>query len=185
MNRLALTLPVLCLGLVAPQVMARPVLQPTTEQAQAVLDRLVQEPLRYEGESMVAPDFRQASGYTGRQPTHVLMGYRVEGARLSGEFVVLDADNRPLQAAPLTGQIAQQGSENVGYRVAGHPAGPMPCTIDIVLPKPLHLDGQCAPAMISGAYAERVKASPLMFIIPGLGASETTSGQYMMKPWRG
>lgn len=185
MNRLALTLPVLCLGLTVPQGMARPVLQPTTEQAQAALDRLAQEPLRYEGESMVAPGFRQAPGYTGRQPTHVLMGYRVEGTRISGEFVVLDADNRPLQAAPLTGQIAQDGPESVSSRVMGHPAGPKSCTIDIALPKPLHLDGQCAPSMVSGAYAERVKPSPLMFIIPGLGASETTSGQYMMKPWRG
>lgn len=188
MKRLALSLPIMCITLAAQPVMAGEAgraLQPTTQQAQQMLDRLAQEPLKYEGDSATAPGFRQAPGYTGRQPTRILVGYHIEGNRLQGEFVALDADNRPLQAAPLTGALTAQDVTQAHYQPASGFSGPVPCTIDIALPKPLHLDGQCASAMISGAYAEKVNPSPLVFILPGLAASEARSGQYMMQPWRG
>lgn len=190
MNRLAFLSPILCLVLGASPVIARPVAQFTATQAQSILDRLAQEPLRYEGASGFPLGFRQMPGYEGRQPTRVLIGYHVEGTKISGEFIALDADNHPLQAASLSGQMqsgepaAPTGEPN-GYRLAGRPAGPVPCAMDIALATPLHLDGQCAPSMISGAYAEAVEPSPLMAIIPGLGATGSASGQYMMRPWRG
>ncbi|RUT27528.1 hypothetical protein C0V97_00115 [Asaia sp. W19] len=175
MNRLVLSLSLLSFTCVASQALARPASQPDTQQAQAVLDRLAREPLRYEGGSAFPLGFRQAPGYAGRQPTRVLIGYHLEGATLRGEFIALDADNRPLQAAPLSGKLTQ----------APQGPGPVSCQIDIALPTPLRLEGQCAPNLISGAYAEHVPASPLLFLIPGLAETGATTGQYMMKPWRG
>ncbi|GBQ90294.1 hypothetical protein [Asaia krungthepensis] len=175
MNRLALSLSLVAFSSIAPQVLARPVVQSDAPPAQVILDRLVQEPLRFEGGSSFPLGFRQAPGYEGKQPTRVLIGYHMEGSALRGEFVALDADNRALQAAPLSGLLTpvSQG------------AGAAPCHIDIALQTPLQLEGHCAPDLISGAYVERVPASPLLFLIPGLDETGATTGQYMMKPWRG
>ncbi|GBR12614.1 hypothetical protein [Asaia spathodeae] len=175
MNRFALSVSLLALASIAPQALAGPVTQPTTQQAQAMLDKLVQEPLKFEGASDFPLGFRQAPGYQGRQPTRVLIGYHLDGLQITGEFVALDAENRPLQAAPLTGHLleASRGETAVA------------CRVDIALPSTLHLSGMCGPALISGAYSEKVKAQPLMFLLPGLGEGANSSGEYLMKPWRG
>jgi len=139
-----------------------------------MLDRLVQEPLEFEGASDFPLSFRQPAGYQGRQPTHVLIGYHLDGLKIAGEFVALDAENRPLQAAPLTGRLLESDRADTA----------VPCYVDIALPATLHLSGICGPALISGAYSETVKAQPLLFLLPGLGEGEKSSGEYMMKPWR-
>lgn len=175
MNRFALSVSLLALASMAPQALAGPATQPTTQQVQAMLDKLAQEPLKFEGASDFPLGFRQAPGYQGRQPTRVLIGYHLDGLQIAGEFVALDADNRPLQAAPLTGHLLESNRSDSA----------VPCRVDIALPSTLHLSGMCGSAQISGAYSEKVKAQPLMFLLPGLGGGENSSGEYMMKPWRG
>ncbi|WP_336947011.1 hypothetical protein [Asaia sp. HN010] len=174
MNRFALSVSLLALASIAPKALAGPVVQPSTQEAQAMLDKLAQEPLKFEGASDFPLGFRQAPGYQGRQPTRVLIGYHLDGLKIDGEFVALDAENRPLQAAPLTGHLLESNRADSA----------VPCRVDIALPSTLHLSGMCGPALISGAYSEKVKAQPLMFLLPGLGDGENSSGEYMMKPWR-
>lgn len=175
MNRFALSFSLLAFASVVSRAQAAPVFHPTTHEAQQVLDRLVKEPLKFEGASGLPLGFRQASGYQGRQPTRVLIGYHLNGKQISGEFVALDAENRPLQAASLSGRLLDSG------RVEG----PVSCQVDIDLPSTLHLSGLCGPAQISGAYTEQTPEAPLVFLLPGLGESEGAAGEYRMMSWRG
>lgn len=63
MNRFALSFSLLAFASIAPQALAGPAPQLTTQQVQAMLDRLAQEPLKFEGASDFPLGFRQAPGY--------------------------------------------------------------------------------------------------------------------------
>ncbi|GBQ12393.1 hypothetical protein [Swaminathania salitolerans] len=149
---------------------------PSASSPQQIVDRLVKEPLRFEGSSVFPVTLGQENGYRGEQPSRVLVGYHLEGARIEGEFVALDRDNRPIGATTLSGRLIEKGSER---------SITVPCRIDVALPHPLHLAGACGAKSLSGHYAQPMPSFPLMFILPGLNGRTETAGDYWLLPWRG
>lgn len=148
---------------------------PVPATPQQLVDRIVQEPWRFEGYSQSHVGLGQTIVRDGRKPSRVLVGMHPEGARLSGEVVALDAENRPLAAAPFTGSIDE----------AADPARrPAACTLHVALPVALDMQGTCGRDLLAGHYRTEDRTLPAILVTVGLMSPPVTDGEYWLAPWR-
>ncbi|WP_029605000.1 hypothetical protein [Kozakia baliensis] len=148
---------------------------PQTVAPQQVVNRLVQEPWRFEGTSEQAASLGQVMLYQGRKPARLLIGFHTEGRRIEGELAALDADNRPMGTAPLTGVLQESGDPAVR---------PVACDLRVAMKTTLDLQGVCGKEMLAGHFHVREKTLPSMLIAVGWASPPLIAGDYWLTPWR-
>jgi len=152
---------------------------PSAQTPQQTVDQLVQEPLRYDGTATGASAFGHTLWEDNRAPSRILIGLHPRApddtTHLSGEFIALDPQNRPVASGPITGSLETPGGMNQSATA---------CHLKAQLHSELDLDGVCSATVLSGTFhipqTRLVKAA----IAIGAATPPITASQYWLGPMK-